>query len=170
MPALPPSYDSLGRWFPTATARARALGVSREIVRRWDANVVSGRRPELRARTAQVVERVAALASEAERLTGDAEAAGRWILTAQPALRGETVAWAAREGRLREIERLLAPTSRQPAEPREFTLQAVRAGAASIPAERGPRYPRERPRDAEKAAALRRIGMDEARIGPRASR
>jgi hypothetical protein len=166
MPVLPSSYDSLDRWFPTATARARALGVSREIVRRWDASVASGFRPEVRERTVRVVERVAALASEAERLTGDAQAAGRWILTAQPALRGKTVAWAAGEGRLRDIQRLLEPTSRQPAEPREFTLQGVRAGAASIPAERGLRYPRERPRDADKAAALRRIGMDEALIGP----
>jgi hypothetical protein len=164
---MPASYEALARWFPSATARAQAIGVSREIVRRWESNLARTR-PQVQGRTARTIRTIVALAREAERLVGDPLDAGQWILVRQPALRGTSVAEAARDGRFADVEALLAHKvgeNGRSARVRRFTANEVRAGAREIQAGRGPASRRERPRDAEKAAVLRRIGVDESLIG-----
>src|SRR3954447_4531133 len=73
MPELPAAYDELPRWFPQQSDRAAALGVSREMVWRWERVRDAAARPQVRARTARVIEDVVATAREAERRVGDPE-------------------------------------------------------------------------------------------------
>ena len=162
MATLPVSYGRLERWFPTQTGRAAALGVSREQVRLWERRVGDEPRPSVRARTAAVVDRVAAAAAQVEQLVGDAEAAGVWLLVPQPALRGESALGAVRGGRLGEVMPLLGTSV--PGTRGRFSSDDVRTAAATLGEDRPVR--RERPRDAEAAEVLRLLGEDELLIGP----
>jgi|tagenome__1003787_1003787.scaffolds.fasta_scaffold20498682_2 hypothetical protein len=162
MPELPATYDELRRWFPQQTDRAAALGVSREMVWRWERVRAAAARPQVRTRTARVVEDVVATARATERRVGDPEAAGRWMLVAQPSLRGRTVATAVAEGRVAEIARLLAPP---PLVQGRFAASELRAGTAVLGVE--PVIERERPRDPVEATILERFGEDPRLIGPR---
>ncbi len=162
MPAMPPHYDELSRWFPQRTDRAAALGVSREMVWRWERAGDAAARPQVRARTARIVEDIVATARETERRVGDPAAAGRWMLVAQPSLRGTTVATAVADGRVAEVARLLAPP---PPVQGRFTADELRAATAVLGVE--PVIARERPRDPVEAAILERFGEDPRLIGPR---
>ncbi len=162
---LPVEYDRLARWFPAATARADAIGVTREMLRRWESADARATRPRVRAQTARAVELVAEVAREVERLVGDPQGAGRWMLAPQPALRGARVVDLARCGRLDVVAQLLVrPVDDRPI--RQFTSEAVRRGADQIRTPGAGPLRRERPRGGSKAEVLRRIGVDDALIGP----
>jgi hypothetical protein len=161
MRALPEDYEALSTCFPAMTVRAQALGVSRELVRRWETQLP--RRPLVRDGTAQSIERVAAIAREAQRRVSSPEAAGRWMLSEQPALAGRRVVDLARAGDFSVIGRLFTPPSSD-APRRSFSAEEVRAASRGILADT--RTPRERPRDPDAARVLRLIGADDDLIGP----
>jgi hypothetical protein len=151
-------YRALVRFFPTLSDRSRALGLSRETLTRWERDPDSA---NVRPATGRAIETLVRVAEDAEELTGDAQAAGVWLLAPQPALRGATVAAVARDGTdaaLARIERLLLSEtpSLPPAVPRgSIARRSVAVG-----------YRRTRPRDPVKAGLLREVGAEEAQIGP----
>jgi len=163
MRSLPTDYDRLSRWFPLRSERADAIGVSREMIWRWERTLKASTRPTVRARTAQSIEAIAAAARETERLVGGPTDAGRWMLVRQPSLRGASVADALRDGQAAKVTRLIAPT---PDVRGVFSSEEMRAAASRLGPDRA--TARERPRAADEVAVLRRIGEDPLLIGPSA--
>ncbi len=161
MRSLPDEYALLARWFPTARTRAAAIGVTREMIRRWEIALDGGARPRVRAGTARAITLLTDVAAEVERLVGDAGGTGRWLLAPQPALRGLSVAAVLGERPLSVIAPLIAPPP--DGAPTGFSSARVRSATAALgPA---PRIRRERPRNQVEAAILRRLGCDELVIG-----
>jgi hypothetical protein len=157
---LPDEYASLARWFPTTRSRAAAIGVTREMIRRWEIALERGDRAPVRTGTARAITRLAEVAGEVERLVGDAAGAGRWLLVPQPALRGASVAAALRGPSSASIAPLIAPPATNP--PARFSQAEVLTATAGLgPA---PRPSRERPRDSTEAAILRRLDAAQAVI------
>ncbi len=163
---LPDSYGELRRWFPTLVARSRALGRSRETLRTWER---SGTPVPVRPSSARMIDIVASVAGDVERLVGDPVRSGDWMLTAQPALRGRTPAELARLGTaeaLRELRGTIMPERATvvggSVSAAEIELARHRTRSLGLPLDRG----RERPRTADKARVLRRVGTREALIGP----
>ena len=80
---LPSEYAELARWFPRVGERAEAIGVTREMVRRWE---LVGGRANVRAATRDAIRCVAAIAREHNR--------GRRLLVATTNLDAERpVVW-----------------------------------------------------------------------------
>lgn len=160
MELLPSDYAALSRWFPSLSQRARALGLSRETLTRWER---SSSPPRVRPVTAQAIRSLASVAGDVERLVGEPVGAGVWLLAPQPALRGETAASLARaadDRALRTLTRLASPDEPE-----------VRRGRAAGHGRRPPETwtapaHRRRPRDPAEAALLARIGQDATTIGP----
>lgn len=157
MENLPAEYGELHRWFPTTIARGRALGVSREIIRRWelapDATV--------RSATATTIRSLEALCRAAERRTGDPVGTGTWMLAPQPLLRGARVVDLIRSGRLADAAALIDTAVREPVR-RSYR----RDPSWSRPLPFSPTAVRDRPRDPAKAVILERLGEPAERIGP----
>jgi hypothetical protein len=159
MEPLPSQYAALSRWFPALSQRARALGLSRETLTRWER---ASSPPRVRPATARAVRSLASVAEDVERLVDDAPGAGAWLLAPQPALRGGSAAALARAAdtsSLRTLTELASPTQRVVADRREGLR-------AQPPATWAAAAPRLRPRDPAEAALLARMGQDEATIGP----
>jgi hypothetical protein len=132
------------------------------LIRLWERRLATSGRPFVRAGTATAVESVVATAEQVERLVCDADATGRWMRVPQPALRGETVAAAVRDGRLAAVVPLLGiPRTEVRA---RFTASEIREAASVLGTDR--RTPRERPRARDKAEILRRLGEHDDLIGP----
>ena len=164
MEALPDSYRTLARWFPTLTARARAIGRSRETLTTWERNPAR----RVRRSTARAIDLVVGVAEEAERLIGDPRGAGEWMLAPQPAVRGATPAEFARAGRLAELRPLFQPEAVLPPVTRRISREQLRRADRAMVGRALPRAGmRERPRDPDEAEVLRRIGEREELIGPR---
>jgi hypothetical protein len=89
MEPLPSEYATLSRWFPALSQRARALGLSRETLTRWER---ASSPPRVRPGTARAVRSLASVAEDVERLVDDPSGAGAWLLAPQPALRGAPAA------------------------------------------------------------------------------
>ena len=159
MPTILPAsaYLELSRWFPTLSDRARALGRSRETLTAWEREKLGC---SVKPSTAAIVRSVASVAADVEELVGDASGAGRWMLTPQPQLRGRTPVEMIRLGLLGELSRLVYSADR--AKPGRVVRRPVEAPEGVIDFPRT----RDRPRSADEARALRRIGEDEGLIGP----
>jgi hypothetical protein len=159
MPTILPAsaYRELSRWFPTVSDRARALGRSRETLTGWERELLDC---TVKPSTARRITCVASVTGDVEELIGDARGAGRWMLTPQPLLRGKTPVEMIGVGRLDELSGVIYPGGR--ITPRRTVRRASSApqGVVSFPRRR------ERERSADEAAVLRRIGEDEALIGP----
>jgi uncharacterized protein (DUF2384 family) len=111
------AYRRLNRFFPTLSARSRALGLSRETLTRWERDPSSVR---VRDATATSIESLVRVAEDAEDLIGDPRSAGDWLLAAQPALGGATAASVALDGSERAratVERIMLPAQDPPPEP-----------------------------------------------------
>ena len=80
----PDGYGEVRQYFATVTERARALGVQRHTVRKWDGAEASRLRQESQDR----VRLLLVTARSVQQWIGDPVAAGRWLLTEQPVLRG----------------------------------------------------------------------------------
>ena len=83
-PGAPLGYDDLRAYFPTPSMRAVALGVKRDTIRVWDEH----RATKLRKSSQGRVTLLLALCSVVAAQMLSPRDAGRWMLTAQPALRG----------------------------------------------------------------------------------
>jgi hypothetical protein len=104
---------------------------------------------------------VASVTADVEALVGSADGAGAWMCAPQPLAAGRTPATLARDRHFADLRRLMFPA---PAE------EPVR-GIETTGADRGePVFPsmvrRERPRSAEEAQLLERLGEDPELIGP----
>lgn len=84
----PDSYVEVSNYFATVSDRARALGVQRHTIRKWDEALALRVRKESQDRVRVLV----STAQDVRQLIGDPLAAGRWLLTQQPVLRGVTPA------------------------------------------------------------------------------
>lgn len=163
MQHLPASYSLLEQWFPTLTARAEALGLSRETLTSWERAQLD---VVVRDSTARRITRLAEVARVAAGGLRQPSDVGRWMLAPQPALAGRTVADAVRDGEAEAVGRLLGPGQRAatpPPMPRPAAFEDLRRIPDSAPA-RSVR--REQPRDREKAEPLARIGTPAEQIGP----
>jgi hypothetical protein len=157
-------YAELRRWFPTVVSRADAMGVSRETIRRWEANGLAG----MSARTQQLVNDLVLTAMDVEDEIGadDTRGVARWMLAPQPAIAGRRVVDLINQGDITRLRLLLYPTVTVP-EPQVVPLaQADLALAASPPSTTGRAAVRSRPRSAAKAKALRGLGVRDEMIGP----
>ena len=165
MTPIPAAYATLGRWLPSLSARAAALGLSRQTLTTWERREA---RPAVRTSTATAIERLAAVADLAERRIGDPAGVGRWLLAPQPSLGGSSAAALLRGGDARgwtTVRRLLAPLPEP--DVHRVAFDALRAAADDLD-RRGLRLsaPRRRPRAAGEAILLRRAGVPPDLIGP----
>jgi hypothetical protein len=158
MEPLPPTYGQLARWYPRLTDRARALGFSRQTLTTWERNPDTAR---LRAGAARAINLVASVTADVEDLVGSADGAGAWMCTPQPLAGGRIPATLARERRFAELRRLIFPDP--PSTPvRRIELADADRGRPSFPT----MVRRERPRSAQEARLLERLGEDPMLIGP----
>jgi hypothetical protein len=155
---LPTSeYRELARWFPTVADRARALGRSRETVTGWERGRLEC---TVQPSSARQITRVASVAEEVEQLMGDARGVGRWMLAPQPQFLGKTPVEMIAAGRLVDLSKVV------------YGGQGITPRRRVSRARRGPRnavgFPRqrERVRSGAEAAVLRRVGEEDALIGP----
>ncbi len=151
------AYRDLSRWFPALSDRARALGMNRDTLSEWERAQLDYR---VRPATAENIQTLESVARDVEQLMGDPRATGRWMLTPQPQLRGETPARLVRERRLRELAELIFQ-GKTPG-PRRVIRNASAPTTTSVP----PVTVRTRPRAADKAAVLRILGQNERIIRP----
>lgn len=160
------SYSELRRWFPTAIGRANAIGVSRETIRRWEASDCGA----LTDRARRVIADLCLTAMDAEDEIGSdrPRRVGEWMLSPQPSLRGRRVVDLVQASDLTSVARLLYPDAVAPRVEQLSADQAERDLAATPVPILGSWVARERPRSAEKAAALRRIGTRDELVGPAA--
>lgn len=102
----PESYGEVSVYFRTVSDRARALGVQRNTVRKWD----EGAAARLRTESHDRVQLLLSAARDVRDLMGDPFAVGRWLLTQQPGLRGVAPAELLLQfgGRAQEVVRQLA--------------------------------------------------------------
>jgi hypothetical protein len=158
------SYTELRRWFPTAIGRANAIGVSRETIRRWEATDGAA----LSDRVERLIANLSLTAMDAEDEIGSDQPrrVGAWMLSPQPSLRGRRVVDLIQVNDLTTVARLLYPDVVAPRGEQLSPDQAERDLAATPAPILGNWVARERPRSAEKAAALRRIGTRDELIGP----
>ena len=82
----PAGYRELPAFFSTASARARALGVKRDTIRVWD----EGRARRVRATSQGRVALLLAVCAAVSKYLVTTQDVGRWMLSPQPSLRGQS--------------------------------------------------------------------------------
>lgn len=158
METLPPTYAQLTRWYPRLTDRARVLGYSRQTLTTWERDPGAAR---LREGAVRRINLVVSVTADVEDLVGSADGAGAWMCAPQPLAAGRTPATLARDRRFAELRRLMFPAPA--AEPvRRIETVAADRGEPVFPS----MVRRERPRSAEEAQLLERLGEDPELIGP----
>jgi predicted transcriptional regulator len=82
----PVGYHELRAFFPTASARAKALGMKRDTIRVWDED----RAGRLRASSQGRVALLLAVCTAVSKYMSSSKDVGRWMLSPQPSLRGQS--------------------------------------------------------------------------------
>lgn len=82
----PAGYRELRTFFSTASARARALGVKRDTIRVWDEGCASRVRATSQGRVALLL----AVCTAVSKYMVTNQDVGRWMLSPQPSLRGQS--------------------------------------------------------------------------------
>lgn len=82
----PIGYRELRAFFPTASARANALGMKRDTIRVWDED----RAARLRASSQGRVALLLAVCTAVSKYMPAPKDVGRWMLLPQPSLRGQS--------------------------------------------------------------------------------